>query len=288
MINENWKSRMKQSGMLYPVLEFVIGGVITFISAIFCMWLCQFSCGLSLGEITTKSAFVIYISLYAIIFALVTIISGRIVLGNSVTIIFLFLVTMIDYQVYSFRGTEILPGEVTVIRTALGVAGNYQPQITVHLVIAVLLLILYVVILHIPMKYRKGVFWRRISLGVLVGAVVVFTQIIVFVPVLVFGNEGMKQSSFPVNFCRMVYDLPVEKPEGYSPEIIQELEETYQTESGIQKQPVIIAIMNESFTDLSYLGDLPVEEDILPFFSFHEGKHCKRLGTSTDLWGGNR
>ena len=145
----------------------MIGGGITFVSAIFCMWLCQFSCGVSLIEINAKSAFMLYISLYAIIFALVTIVSGRFVLGNSISMIFLFAVTMLDYQVYSFRGTEILPGDIGSIRTALGVAGRYHPQITINLIISLLLLIFYIVMLKTLIKFRKEFYLRGISLTVL-------------------------------------------------------------------------------------------------------------------------
>ena len=59
MIKNNSKFKMKQSDGLHPIVEFVIGGGITFISALFCMWLCQFSCGVSLTEINAKSAFIL-------------------------------------------------------------------------------------------------------------------------------------------------------------------------------------------------------------------------------------
>lgn len=178
MIKDNLKIKMKQSHVLHPILEFVIGGGITFISSVFCMWLCQFSCEISLTEITAKSAFVLYILLYAIIFALITIVSGRIWLGNGMTMVFLFVVTMLDYQVYYFRGTEINPGDINSIRTALSVSGQYHPKITINLLIAIMLLILYLVTLRILVKFRKGLFWRGISLGVLIGAVIVFPQFI--------------------------------------------------------------------------------------------------------------
>ena len=266
MIKDNLKFEMKQPDVLHPILEFVIGGGITFISALFCMWLCQFSCGVSLTEINAKSAFILYISLYASIFAFSTIIGGRICLGNSISMIFLFVVTVLDYQVYCFRGTEILPGDVKSIRTALGVAEQYHPQITINLVIAILLLIFYLVMLQILIKFRKGFYWRVISLAVLFGSFIVFMQFIDNVPLIVYGNEGMKQNSFPVNFCRLVYGSTMDKPEGYSSEIVDELENTYCTESDIQKRPVIIAVMNESFADLNVVGDLPVDEELLPFF----------------------
>lgn len=254
--------------MLHPVLEFLIGGVTTFISAIFCMWLCQFSCGVSLTEINAKSAFVLYISIYAIIFALSTIVGGRFALGNCTAMVFLFVVTMLDYQVYSFRGTEILPGDVGSIRTALGVVGQYQFQITINLVISVLILILYLVVLFKFVKFRKGFFWRGSSLAVLFGAIIIFMRFIDNVPLIAYGNEGMKQNTFPVNFCRLVYGSTVEEPEGYSLKIIKDLEDTYCIDSEIQERPVIIAIMNESFADLNVVGDLPVDEEIIPFFNF--------------------
>lgn len=267
MIRDNLKPEMKKSDLPHPILEFVIGGGITLISALFCMWLCQFSCGVSLREINAKSAFVLYILLYAIIFAFSTIVSGRFGIGNSISMVFLFVVTMLDYQVYCFRGTEILPGDMGSIRTALGVAGQYHLQITINLVISLILLIFYLVMLQRLVKFRKGLYWRGISLFVLLGAVVIFTQFIDNVPLIVYGNEGMKQNSFPVNFCRLVYGSTVKKPEGYSSEKIKELEDAYCMESDIQNRPVIIAIMNESFADLNVVGDLPVDEEILPFFN---------------------
>ena len=88
------------------------------------------------------------------IFALVSVVSGRVVLGNSVSMVFLFAVTVLDYQVYSFRGTEILPGDIYAVKTALSVAGNYRLQITTHLVMAVLLLLFYLLIIHILFKRK--------------------------------------------------------------------------------------------------------------------------------------
>ena len=44
MMKDNLRFKMKQSDVLHPILEFVIGGGTTFISTVFCMWLCQFSC----------------------------------------------------------------------------------------------------------------------------------------------------------------------------------------------------------------------------------------------------
>lgn len=266
MIKDVLKNRGKKVEPLHPMLEIVIGGGITLFSAVFCMWLCQFSCGVSLTEINAKSAYILYILLYAILFAFVTVLSGRFCLGNSIAMAFLFAVTVIDYQIYFFRGTEILPGDVLSFRTALGVAGQYHPQITINMVVAALLLLLYLILLNMLAKFRKGLYWRIVSLAVLICSSIVFIRCIDNVPLIVYGNEGMKQNSFPVNFCRLVCGSNVEEPDGYSTEIINELEAKYCEETDTQKRPVIIAIMNEAFSDLNVVGDLPVDEEIIPFF----------------------
>lgn len=152
------------------LLEFFMGGAITFASAIFCMWLCQYACGLSLGEIITKSAFFLYMMLYGILFGLGALISGRFWLGNCIAMGFLFAVTVLDAQVYAFRGAEILPGEVAAIRTALSVAGQYRPQITLPLLTAAALLAVYCTVPPMLLKFRKGFYWRGIALAVLVCA----------------------------------------------------------------------------------------------------------------------
>ena len=115
-------------------------------------------------------------------------------------------------------------------------------------------------------KFRKGPYWRIVSLAVLICSSIVFIRCIDNVPLIVYGNEGMKQNSFPVNFCRLVYGSNAEEPDGYSTEIIKELEEEYCEETDTQKRPVIIAIMNEAFSALNVVGDLPVDEEIIPFF----------------------
>lgn len=216
MEKKNLKLNIKRSNLLHPITEFVIGGGITLISALFTMWLCQFSCGFILTEIMTLSAFVVCFCIYAVIFAFVTVINGRLWLGNSISMVFLFAVTVLDYQVYSFQGTEILPGDFGSIRTAIGVAGHYQPNITVHLIISLLLLAIYVVLLRVFLKCRKGFFWKGISVGGLIGAAIVFTLFIDNIPLIVSGNIGMKRNTFPINFCRLVYGSTLEKPEGYS------------------------------------------------------------------------
>ena len=231
------------------------------------MWLCQFSCGISLGDITTISAFVIFISIYAIVFAIITVISGRVLLGNAFGMTFLFIVTVLDFQIYSFRGTEILPGDIRAIRTALGVAGQYHLQINVNLIIAATMLILYIVVLIKLSKFRKVFFWRGISSAVLIGSIISFNLVIDNIPLIAFGNEGMKQNSFPVNFCRLIYGSTIDEPDGYSIEEIKELEETYGMKQEIKNRPIIIAIMNESFADLNVVGNLDTSEDVMPFYN---------------------
>lgn len=255
---------------LHPILEFLIGGGITFASSLFCMWLCQFSCGICLDEITTISAFVVFISIYAIVFAIITVISGRVWLGNALAMTFLFIVTVLDSQIYYFRGTEIVPGDIKSIRTGLSVADQYHPQITANLIIAVLILCLYLVMPRFLNKFRKGIFWRGIAVPVLICAFIIVPQFINNVSLISYADEGLRQNSFPVNFCRMIFATNVESPQGYSTEIIESIEDTYCVDdinTTEKHSPTIIAVMNESFADLNVVGRIDTDEEVIPFYN---------------------
>ena len=58
------------------------------------------------------------------------------------------------------------------------------------------------------------------------------------------------------------------EPEGYSQEALDGLTEGYAAGAAAQgtRPENLIVIMNESFSDLSVLGEVPVSEDFLPFF----------------------
>jgi hypothetical protein len=74
----------------------------------------------------------------------------------------------------------------------------------------------------------------------------------------------------PAQFLGLLRYSRVSEPAGYSQEALDGLTEGYAAGTAAQgtRPENLIVIMNESFSDLSVLGEVPVSEDFLPFFRF--------------------
>ena len=100
-------------------------------------------------------------------------------------------------------------------------------------------------------------------------------------------KKGTYKNGFVLNFILGVGDGIIKDPEGYDREIISALEEEYGRDdtsgdgqkmarsaeevalsaklSNLDRKPVIITIMDESFADLRKLGDLTTNKEVMPF-----------------------
>jgi phosphoglycerol transferase MdoB-like AlkP superfamily enzyme len=62
----------------------------------------------------------------------------------------------------------------------------------------------------------------------------------------------------------------VDKPEGYSDDAVEEATENYTSDSVTDegyKEPNVIVIMNEAFSDLQSVGDFETNEEVMPFYN---------------------
>lgn len=89
-----------------------------------------------------------------------------------------------------------------------------------------------------------------------------------------FWNQAIvyQTNGFAAGFVSFLQKMKVEKPAGYTETAVEQLLDSYIDEEGTsstadasQKKPTIIAIMNESFSDLSALGPLSCTEEHLAF-----------------------
>ena len=74
-------------------------------------------------------------------------------------------------------------------------------------------------------------------------------------------QKGTYRNGYILNYILGIRDSFIAQPDGYSEEAIQKLEKKYSSNDKDYsktdiKDPTIIVIMNESFSDLSVLGDL--------------------------------
>ncbi len=243
---------------------------------------------------------------YLMVFAVIYAISRRVwvtaLAGGLLFLIF----GIANYFVVQFRGQPILPWDIQGFGTALTVSGGYTYKPTpLMTVVAMAYLLTVVVCVKLAPKEKPQKSLRLAERGVAAG-VAAFLFVLLF-PVNIMSALGIsvwawnqKTSSeitgITAGFFANIQYLMVDKPEGYSAtEVEQVSEEASQVEdpepAGEPEQlPTIIAVMNESFTDLGAVGEdtLILSQDNLSFLHSLQESGEVIWGTAySSVYGGN-
>lgn len=191
-----------------------------------------------------------------------------------------------EHFVMTFKDEAILPSDILALGTAMEVSEGYEFTFTAGIVTSLALL-------EISLGLLSLIRPRKLStpahvLPAIAGNLCAFLLVSV-ISLLGFSSIDLEQAlnfgfdrwqlictyvsqGFITSFTEMVNELPIEKPEGYTPDetknIEQELVVAYDSTYGSSEQraaavaqfneikPTVIAVMNESFTDLSCFEQL--------------------------------
>ena len=186
-----------------------------------------------------------------------------------------------NYFVNSFRGTPVLPWDFSALSTAADVAGNYRFVPTWQMAAAIILMVALVVFLHKEehkaLLRLTGKRWplRLLCLG---AGLLCLTQI--------FPTQKLERFSVKTDvwdpagsyrtggclatFLRNTEFLEVDEPEDTSAEHVEEIMadvEPAEPAAVSVERPNIIAIMNESWADFEYYGNLSLSESVTDYIS---------------------
>lgn len=243
-------------------------------------------------------AFLIYAGLALVLRG----ITGRTSAGVSITGVGLFIVGLINHFVLLFRGTPFTFVDILSADTGMRVAGGYRFTIQPILLLAGLFLLFGLCPLalrlepHLPRTRRNR--WL-LRLGCLVAGAAVLAGICRRETFLAAELEPSGWST--VNYARTngivtsfagsgVFSVAA-RPDGYSQKTMETLNTVYPSDKVAdtsEKQPNVLLILSESFTDFEALGDLRTDQTVLPFwreFTQREDVHSGTLVMST-LGGG--
>lgn len=206
-----------------------------------------------------------------IVLLLIYIISCDYRITVIVTTLFLMSLTLTNYFVVNFRGNELTPTDIFAVGTAINVASEYEYSVGAPVIYAMLLAIIWIVAgFSIPrIKINRNI--RKMVIGIVV-EVIMITILVVSTDKIIhpqhFFTDGTATNGFFLNFIARFETTEVKKPENYNKEIIESYEQEYGTsrEEKDNSKPDIIVIMNESFADLSLLGELKTNQDVKPFY----------------------
>ena len=209
---------------------------------------------------------------YALLFALAVLVFGRIRRAAAFCTVLCFAVGLLNHYVLTFRGRVIFPIDLIAWRTALNVADgfDYAPDSTI--VRAALFALSYLILLaRLPaQKTPRRPRARVILLGA--GATVLYCFLFFATPLLseigIYAQQWKTQANgFLLNFTAALRYSVVTRPEGYTADAVNAITNAFPGETEVSgQQPVhILAIMNESFADLSAYEPLSLSEDPAPF-----------------------
>lgn len=186
---------------------------------------------------------------------------------------------LVNYFVWNFRGTPIMAADIASLGTAMDVAANYTYSLDLSALWALVFTVVFICA-ALSLKSYRGLSWKKrlcVLAGFFVPYSIFYTQLLhgtlledhnVEVSLWRPQRNYAKNGSLLSFFLSYTY-YRVEKPEGYSLEKVTEIADQYQSDTaGADNgnvKPNIIAVMNETFSDLSVNGELSTSEDYMPY-----------------------
>lgn len=198
--------------------------------------------------------------------------SKRIAMCIYWSILFVFALT--NYYVTQFRGNPFMPSDLFSVVTAARVAGRYTFAISDSLVIGVLYYFWNITLaMIVPYQKRKRERKHIIAFVLYIIAVIVCFRNYRIEEIYGFQLTDMQwdigsvyqEKGSVLSFATMLQNYAVDKPKGYHKRLADQILDQFHEETCYKTdtQPTIIAIMNESFSDLRVLGDFETSEAYL-------------------------
>ena len=168
----------------------------------------------------------------------------------------LLLLSTANQYVYSFRGSELCPTDLLTIGTAINVASKYTYTISGQVLYSWLLFgVFSLFATGLPnVKCKRRMIGRAATLGVLLLSVFLLTTQSKNVTVQHFLHGGSYWNGYLLNFTLEIKESIVRKPTSYSPEAVSKLSGDYESNEKQGRDPDIIVIMDEAYSDLGIVG----------------------------------
>lgn len=207
-----------------------------------------------------------------VVYLLMLFITKRAGLSAIISHSFFMILAFINYYVYLFRENEFIFSDIRSIGTGISVAGSYKLELHDrgwHVILASLAF--FVLARFFQITFRRALYVRLLT-----GLAAVWLCLSIAIETDGINTEtwekkGSYLNGYVLNFVLSARDSFVTAPEGYSLEIITELEREYSSVKEnplgdtLEKEPAIIVVMSESFADLSVIGELETNEPLTPF-----------------------
>ena len=224
------------------------------------------------------------------IFSVFYVLTGRLKIAVPLGMSLVLLLYTVNYFVFKFRGSEFAPIDILSFKTAMSVSGRYEYDFNAPFAYAIVLSVIYCCVIFCIRGEKEKRSFRNTFKGIAVTAFLLMLVSIKIPDVEVgnFAQHGSIVNGYLINFVAQSKQSVITKPPGYSSANVKKLEEKYDCNYSKENSqtPDIIVIMNESFADLSVLGNRPrTNKEVTPFFDSLE-KNVIKGYTLSSVYGG--
>lgn len=228
------------------------------------------------------------------------VITNRVRLGTDIWAFICVMFNIVNHFVYEFRGTPAMASDIATVGTALEVADGYKIQFNFYTTVTLVMLFDFIMLGRV---IKCEPVFKKVShrlCGIAVMAIVSVTGFSQLVMTDMVSNRGLYLSLFnPMRsyqqygsiacFTRSIKLSVPEKPNGYSLKKVEEITSKYTSDTvdPNKKQPNVIAVINEAFSDPQVLGDIETNEDYMPFIhDLMKNGNCVSGTTYASIVGG--
>ncbi len=241
-----------------------------FLSSIFSTYMVQYLLlDANLRANITDSKLRLNILCCMVLYTGVQVITNHLQLTCIISHLTLMLLAGINYFVYMFRGNEFIFSDIRSVSTGLSVAGNYEFTLDERAVYVILLSTLYISFIRkCNVSFVKHKIWMRaVCISLVLAGSLYLAEATESIVTETWEQKGSYRNGYVLNFLLSIRDYFVQPPEGYSKEAVEALEAMYSIgEEVTEEKPTIIAIMSESYADLTTIGAFATNEEVTPYF----------------------
>ena len=261
-----------------PLIPSLVRGLILVLAPLSAFYLSQFVYGADLGQLAPGIVLANALCIGALYYPLCAV-TARPALSCVVLHLLLGLWGAANYFVSVYRGSPVLPWDLTALGTAAAVSGSYDFTPTWRMVLALVLIALLAAAL--VLLRRAGLLplpRRRLPLR----AGCLAASLLCLIPVLrpqLLGDFGVRTDVWDqagayrtggtvAVFLRNTEFMSVEEPEGVTYERLSQIMSQVSPADTPQvgaERPNIVAIMNESWADFEEFGQLPLTQSVTDF-----------------------
>ena len=279
----------------------VVRKVLTTLFVAYMMWMLNDL--MAIGKFSTYSGitWILNYVLYLMPFILIIGISGKRRISYLLSEILFIAIAVANLIVKAIRRTPISAGDLYSVKTAMAVAGNYHMQFDKEFLMKIGLGIGIIILTQIVLNgyYRKEekVMVNSIVIRVILSVCVILWGIVLFATTAIVVVSGRnpdyfshETNGFALNLYLQWKDISIKEPTGYDLDELEKLQEKYFSDEVITDTPLqrpnIIAIMNESFSDLRVLGEYSTNIKVLPYLD-SLSKNTIKGTLYSSVYGGN-